>query len=119
MLAGSSPAASGAEGFAGGLRDMTGGDPRRLHELLGGPGAAAATSVSVSIGFTEYRSRTRARMPSRPSCSAAARQLCNVTPAPTSVTWSSGLDRTTFAPPTGKASSGPYSTGYAPRVVRR
>ena len=58
-------------------------------------------------------------IPSLASSSAAARQLCRVTPAPISVTWSPGLDRTTLAPPTGKASSGPYSTGYAPRVVRR
>ena len=72
----------------------------------------------MSIGLTEYRSTTRARMPSPASWSAAARQLCRVTPAPISVTWSSGLDRTTFAPPIGNASSGPYSTGYAPRVVR-
>jgi hypothetical protein len=53
--------------------------------------AAQADSRSswVVIGMTEYRSTTRAWMPSRSSWSAAARQLCRVTPAPISVSrWS-------------------------------
>ena len=45
-------------------------------------------------------------------------QLCSVTPAPMSVTWSSGVDRSSFDPPTGNSSVDGYSTGYAPRVVR-
>src|SRR5215470_15798230 len=70
--------------------------------------AAASRSAWVSIGLIEYRSRTRALIPSPASSPAAARQWCRVTPAPISVTWSSGLDRTALDPPTGKASSGPH-----------
>ena len=62
---------------------------------------------------------TRAPMPSAASWSAAARHSCRVTPAPISVTTSSGLDRSTFDPPIGNFSPVSYSTGYAPRVVRR
>ena len=54
---------------------------------------------------------TRAAIPSAASWSAAARQACSVTPAPMSVTASSGPDRSTFEPPTGKASALAYSTG--------
>ena len=43
--------------------------------------------------------------------SAAARQLCSVTPAPISATLSFGLWRSTLAPPTLKVSPAPYSVG--------
>lgn len=45
--------------------------------------AAAATSASTSTGFTEYTSITRQTTPSAASRSAAARQWCTMTPAPT------------------------------------
>ena len=48
--------------------------------------AAAADKVAVSAGLTEYRSMTRALIPSSFSWSAAARQPCRVTPAPIRVT---------------------------------
>ena len=64
----------------------------------------AAVRVAVSIGLTEYRSMTRALMPSSRSWSAAARQACRVTPAPTRVTWSSSAERSTLEPPTGNDS---------------
>ena len=51
--------------------------------------AAAGDSVAVSIGLTEYRSITRALMPSSRELVGRARQACRVTPAPISVTWSS------------------------------
>ena len=89
----------------------------------------------VSMGFSEYRSMTRTLVPSLASCSAAARQLCKVTPAPINVTWSLALDRMTLAPPIGKylvrwvehrvgAASGAHvddacSVGHLPHQERR
>ena len=67
---------------------------------------AAARSVSASIGFTEYRSITRALMPSAASGSAAAIASCSVMPAPTSVTRRHRSARTTRLPPMWKASPG-------------
>src|SRR5207302_1884419 len=57
--------------------------------------------------FDRARSGGHARYLFAASLSAAARQLCTVTPAPMRVTRSFGLWRTTFAPPTLKASLAP------------
>src|SRR5207248_9975359 len=75
-------------------------------------------SVFTSTGLIEYRSITRTGIFLAASASAAAMQLCSVTPAPISATLSLGLWRTTLEPPTLNVSAAPYNVGYAPRVVR-